>query len=71
VTTQSSPPPPPLPLPPPPLPSDKEHQSKLIEEAKELLNIIVQLGNRQEIEQLRNKIKVKKYNIKYDCFILC
>ncbi len=29
------------------------------EQAQELLNTIVQLGNRQEIEQLRNKIKVK------------
>jgi len=65
VTIQSSPSPPPLPLPPPlppppPLSSEKEHQFQLIEEAKQLLNIIVQLGNRQEIEQLLNKIKVKK-----------
>jgi hypothetical protein len=60
VTTQSSSPPPsPLPLPPLLSPSETEHQFKLIEEGKELLNIIVQLGNRQEIEELLNKIKVK------------
>jgi hypothetical protein len=29
------------------------------EQAQELLNTTVQLGNRQEIEQLKNKIKVK------------
>ncbi len=29
------------------------------EQAQELLSTIVQLGNRQEIEQLKNKIKVK------------
>lgn len=28
------------------------------EQAQELLNTTVQLGNRQEIEQLKNKIKV-------------
>jgi hypothetical protein len=67
LTTQSSStPPPPLPLPPPSLSStsDKENQSKLIEQANDLLNIVVQLGNHQEIEQLRNKIKVMTYNIK-------
>jgi len=55
ATLQSSPPPP---LPPPPL-SSQEPQLKLIEEAKGFLNIVVQLGNRQEIEQLQHKIKVK------------
>ncbi len=63
MTIQSSPSPPPLPLPPPPPPSssssEQEHQFNLIQEAKELLNKLVQLGNRQEIEQLLNKINVK------------
>jgi len=65
VTTQSSPLPPPLPLQPPLLPSsssssEKEHHFQLIEEAKQLLSVIVQLGNRLDIEQLLNKIKVKE-----------
>jgi len=64
VTTQSSPLPPPLPLQPPLPPSssssEKEHHFQLIEEAKQLLSVIVQLGNRLEIEQLLNKIKVKE-----------
>lgn len=59
MTTQSSPSPPPLPLQPPSSSSEKEQQLKLVEEAKQLLTVIVQLGNRQEIEQLLNKIKVR------------
>ncbi|CAF3869665.1 unnamed protein product [Rotaria sp. Silwood2] len=43
--------------------SEKERQVKLVEEGKELLNTIVQLGNRQEIEQLQNKIQSLLTNI--------
>jgi hypothetical protein len=42
------------------LSSVTEHQQNIIEQAQELLNTIVQLGNRREIEQLRIKIKVKR-----------
>ncbi len=64
MTTIQSSPPPPLPLPP-----DKEHQAKLIEEAKDLLNITVQLGNRQEIEQLLDRIKVNPFEYPFLTFI--
>ncbi|CAF3539712.1 unnamed protein product [Rotaria sordida] len=43
--------------------SEKEQQFKLVEEAKELLNTAVQLGNHQEIEQLQNKIQSLITNI--------
>jgi hypothetical protein len=47
VTTQSSP------------PTVQLLSSCVNEQAQELLSTVVQLGNRQEIEQLKNKIKVK------------
>lgn len=51
-----APPPPPLPL--PPLKLDQEHQSKLINEAEDLLTTNVQLGNRAEIETHLHQIEV-------------
>ena len=42
--------------------SIKESQSKLIERAEELLNIVVQLGNRHDIEQLNENIQVTDYS---------
>lgn len=38
--------------------SIKESEKKLLEQAQELLNIVVQLGNRNDIEQLNENIKV-------------
>jgi hypothetical protein len=35
-----------------------ENQHNVVEQAQELLNTIVQLANRQEIEQLKNRITV-------------
>ena len=35
-----------------------EHQQNRIEQAQELLTTIVQLGNREEIEQLKNRLIV-------------
>jgi hypothetical protein len=66
ATKQSSPPPPLPPL--PPKLSSQEPQLKLIKEAKEFLNTVVQLGNRQEIEQLQHKIKVKTNDFKSDFY---
>ncbi|UJR26819.1 hypothetical protein I4U23_008132 [Adineta vaga] len=43
--------------------SEQQSQQKLIDEAKILLNIVVQLGNRQEIERLQNQIKTFLTNI--------
>ncbi|CAF4565132.1 unnamed protein product [Rotaria sp. Silwood1] len=65
VTTQSSTPPL-LSLPSPSSASsssEKERQVKLVEEARELLNTVVQLGNHQEIEQLQNNIQSLLTNI--------
>jgi len=36
-----------------------ENQHNVVEQAQELLNTIAQLANRQEIEQLKNRITVK------------
>ena len=41
--------------------TEQDSQQKLTNEARELLDIVVQLGNRQEIEQLQNRIKVKSH----------